>query len=110
MTQDPLTHFHLWIDVPDRDARLADVEDRVAREDRKNPPETLSYLIYYLKELIAGTDYPNFDVDYIQELCTQWVKHKAENIVGFRDNCYKSAITGCMSSLHHTLWKDNFDR
>jgi len=89
------------IDVPEPDARLADVKDRVAREDfaRKNPPETLSYLLPYLKELIAE-DYPNFDVDYIKELFDQWQKHKVEKITGFRDNCYKSAFTGCMSTLH----------
>ena len=99
------------IDVPERDARLADVEDRVAREDfcNKNLPETVSYLVDYLKELIAETDYPNFDVDSIKVLFSQMMKNRFENITGFRDNCFKSPITGCVSPLHHTLWKDNFD-
>ena len=58
------------IDVPGCDARLADVENRVAREDfcRKNLPETVSYLVDYTKELIAETDYPNVDFDYVKEM------------------------------------------
>jgi len=62
-----------------------------------------------MKELIAETDCPNFDFDYVKDMSLQWLQHRVENIMGFRDNCYKSAITGCISPLHHTLWKDNFD-
>ena len=29
--------------------------------------------------------------------------------MGFRDHCYKSVITGSMSTIIQPLWKDNFD-
>jgi len=99
------------IRVPDRKARMADVEDRVAREDAsvKKMSDEFCYQADYIKELIAETDYPKFDVDATREVFFQWDKHKNEKIMGFRDNCYKSAMTGNMSTLPHTLWKDSFD-
>jgi len=99
------------IRVPDREARMADVEDRVAREDAsvKKLSDVVCYQSDYMKELIAETDYPKFDVDATKELYFECLKHKEEKIMGFRDNCYKSAMTGNMSRLSRTLWKDSFD-
>ena len=36
----------------------------------------------------------------------EWKKHKSINIMTFRDNAYKSVITGTMAPVHHTPWKD----
>jgi trimethylamine monooxygenase len=58
-----------------------------------------------VKELIAETDYPSFDVDGACEAFFQWKGHKAEDIMTFRDNAYKSVITGTMAPIHHTPWK-----
>ena len=98
------------INVPDRDIRLADVEARVAGEKAiQSLDDVVIYMSDYVKELIAEIDYPNFDVDVIQEVMSQTLKHRHESIVGYRDNRYKSAITGTVTPPHHTLWKDNFD-
>lgn len=98
------------IDVPDRNARVADVEDRVAREDAgEDDYDAIRYQGDYVKELIAETDYPSFDVDGANEAFFQWKKHKKQDIMTFRNNSYKSVITGTMAPAHHTPWKDALD-
>jgi len=98
------------INVPDHDARVADVAERVAREDAlKRHDDAIRYQAAYVKELLGDVDYPNFDVDTTIEAWYEWEKHKTESIMGFRDNSYKSAMTGAMAPHLHTLWKDNFD-
>lgn len=98
------------IDVPDRDARAKDVVDRVAAEDAlEDDYACIRYQGDYVKELIADTDYPSFDVDGANEAFFQWKKHKKQNIMTFRDNGYKSVMTGTMAPAHHTPWKDALD-
>jgi len=98
------------ISVPDKKAMLADVDDRVAREDAlEDDYACITYQGDYVKELIAETDYPSFNVDGANEAFFQWKKHKKENIMGFRDNSYKSAITGTQAPVHHTKWVDAMD-
>jgi len=98
------------IDVPDRDVRTADVEARQAREDSgKDDYDKIRHQGDYIKELINDTDYPSFDVDRINEEFFKWKKHKHDDVMAFRDNCYKSVMTGTMTPLHHTPWKDALD-
>ncbi len=99
------------ISVPeDKQVLLDDVTERVAREEASDDVKyAIKYQGDYVKELIADTDYPSFDVDGACEAFYKWKKHKVENIMGFRNNCYKSIITGTMAPLHHTPWKDALD-
>ena len=98
------------IALPDTAAMKADVEERVAREDaNEDDYACIRYQGDYVKELIAETDYPSFDVDGANEAFFQWKKHKKQNIMTFRDNSYKSVMTGTMAPLHHTPWKDALD-
>ncbi|SNT12978.1 NAD(P)-binding domain-containing protein [Tropicimonas sediminicola] len=99
------------IEVPaDKQALMADVAEREAREEASDDVKyAIKYQGAYVKELIAETDYPSFDVDGACEAFFEWKAHKAENIMGFRDNCYKSVITGTMAPVHHTPWKDALD-
>jgi trimethylamine monooxygenase len=98
------------IDLPDTAAMVADVEDRVAREDaNEDDYACIRYQGDYVKELIAETDYPSFDVDGANEAFFQWKKHKKKDIMTFRNNSYKSVITGTMAPPHHTPWKDAMD-
>jgi len=98
------------IKVPDRGARLADVEDRIARENAgRSIYDGFRYQGEYVQELIADTDYPSFDVQGANMTFYQFQKHKEVDIMEFRNNCYKSVITGSMSQMHHTSWKDEFD-
>lgn len=94
----------------DKAALLADVTDRVAREDAgADDHDAIEYQGNYVKELIAETDYPSFDVDGANEAFFQWKKHKKKDIMGFRNHSYKSVITGTMAPQHHTPWKDALD-
>jgi len=98
------------IDVPNIDIRLADVKDRVARENAGlDAYDEIRYQGDYVKELIADTDYPSFDVDGANQAFFQWKRYKQEDILAFRDHCYKSIITGTLSPKHHTPWKEDFD-
>ncbi len=98
------------IDVPDRDARAADVAERIAREDAlEDDYAAIRYQGDYVRELIAETDYPSFDVDGANDAFFQWKKHKKQNIMTFRDNAYKSVMTGTMAPVHHTAWVDALD-
>ena len=98
------------IQAPDRDARAADVVDRVAREDAlEDDYGAIRYQGDYVRELIAETDYPSFDVDGANDAFFQWKKHKKQNIMTFRDNAYKSVMTGTMAPLHHTAWVEAMD-
>jgi trimethylamine monooxygenase len=98
------------IAVPDKAAMLADVADRVAREDAgETDYDAIWYQGDYVKELIAETDYPTFDVEGACQAFKEWKGHKKENIMGFRDNSYKSVITGTMAPVHHTKWVEEID-
>lgn len=99
------------IKVPaDKKALLADVEARVAGEDAgKDSYDAIRYQGDYVKELIAETDYPSFDVDGANEAFFEWKKHKKKGIMEFRNHSYRSVITGTMAPPHHTPWKDALD-
>ena len=98
------------IAVPDKAAMLADVEDRVVREDAgETDYDAIWYQGDYIKELVAETDYPSFDVEGACQAFKEWKGHKKEDIMGFRDNSYKSVITGTIAPIHHTKWVNEMD-
>ncbi len=98
------------VDVPDRETRAADVVDRVKREDAgEDDYYAITYQGDYVKELIAATDYPSFDVDGACAAFFAWKKHKKENIMTFRNHGHKSVMNGTMAPAHHTPWKDALD-
>ena len=99
------------INVPDRDVRLADVNVRMAREDAevRSRRDVLRLHVNYTVELLADTDCPRFNTEMWEAAFDQWHENRRENIFTFRDNCFKSPVTGTMSRLHHTPWKDAFD-
>ncbi len=98
------------IEVPDKEARAADVVARVAAEDAgEDDYAAIKYQGDYVQELINETDYPSFDVDGACDAFYQWKGHKKKDIMTFRNNSYKSVITGTMAPVHHTPWKDALD-
>ena len=98
------------IDLPTQEVMISDVNDRVAREDAgQDDYDAIWYQGDYVKELIDETDYPSFDVEGECKVFKEWKGHKKKNIMTFRDNSYKSVITGSMAPIHHTPWKDAMD-
>lgn len=61
-----------------------------------------------MKALLAETDY-NIDVDAMNEIFVKWEKDKHENIATYRDQTFRSVVTGTMSPAHHTSWFKNMD-
>jgi trimethylamine monooxygenase len=91
----------------DKEVLLRDVADRVAGEDAgKDAHDAILYQGDYVKELVAETDYPDFDVDGACQTFFEWKDHKKQNIMTFRDHAYRSVITGTMAPLHHTPWTE----
>ncbi|WP_199260516.1 NAD(P)-binding domain-containing protein [Paracoccus binzhouensis] len=99
------------IEVPqDKQVLMADVREREEREEASDDVKyAIRYQADYVKELIAETDYPSFDVDGACAAFYEWKKHKAEDIMAFRNHSYRSVITGTMAPRHHTPWKDALD-
>ena len=98
------------ISCPDKSDMEADVIARVKAEDAgKDDYDAIWYQGDYIKELVAETDYPTFDVEGACNAFKEWKGHKKINIMTFRDNAYKSVITGTMAPKHHTPWKDAMD-
>ena len=98
------------IALPDAAAMKADVADRIAREDAgEDDYDAIWYQGDYIKELVAETDYPSFDVEGACNAFKQWKGHKKAGIMTFRDNSYASIMTGTMAPKHHTPWKDALD-
>ncbi len=98
------------IDMPSEQDMRADVEDRVAREDAgEDDYDAIRYQGDYVRELIAETDYPSFDIDAANEAFFQWKKHKKQSIMGFRNHGYVSPMTGTKAPPHHTPWVDALD-
>lgn len=98
------------IQVPDRAAR--DAEEKIWL-DREGTLESDEDLIWfqgdYVKELIGLTDYPTFDVEAVNKTFVAWEHHKHDDILSFRDNAYRSLMTGTMAPVHHTPWLEAMD-
>jgi trimethylamine monooxygenase len=63
----------------------------------------------YVQELIDETDYPSFDVEGVNQTFMEWEHHKHDDIMGFRNNAYRSLMTGNMQPAHHTPWLEAMD-
>jgi trimethylamine monooxygenase len=98
------------IALPGKAEMQADVTARVAAEDALDGDYApIIYQGDYVRELIAETDYPSFDVAAADKAFIEWKKHKKQNIMAFRDNAYVSPMTGTMAPRHHTPWVEALD-
>ena len=81
-----------------------------AREEKLEDDEQMIWFQGdYVRELIDETDYPDFDVEGVNKTFMEWEHHKHENIMGFRNNAYRSLMTGNMQPKHHTTWLQEMD-
>ena len=96
--------------APKADAMKKDWQKWLRREKKLADAEQMIWFQGdYVKELIDATDYPNFDIEGVNKTFMVWEHHKMDDIMGFRNNAYKSLMTGTMSPKHHTPWKDALD-
>ena len=98
------------IALPSKAEMQADIDHWRAEEDAiADDYESIRYQGDYTLRLMAMTDYPEFDIEGANQAFFEWKKHKKQGIMTFRDNGYKSALTGTMAPAHHTPWKDALD-
>jgi trimethylamine monooxygenase len=98
------------IRLPKLDAMRKNSKAWRKREEKlENAEQMIWFQGDYVKELIAATDYPSFDVEAVNKTFMEWEHHKMENIMGFRDNAYRSLMTGTMSPKHHSPWVKAMD-
>ena len=84
-------------------------EWRAREETLEDDEQMIWFQGDYTQELIDQTDYPNFDIEAVNQTFMEWEHHKHEDIMGFRNNAYRSLITGSQSPVHHTPWMEAMD-
>ncbi len=98
------------IELPSQPEMHADIDRMRAEEDAgEDDYAAIKFQGKYTTDLMAQTDYPDFNTAGAVQAFFEWKAHKKENIMTFRDHGYKSALTGTMAPEHHTPWKDALD-
>ncbi|MCM2474275.1 NAD(P)/FAD-dependent oxidoreductase [Rhizobium sp. CG5] len=98
------------ITLPPQAELQADFDTWRAREETLEDAEQMIWFQGdYVQELIDATDYPSFDIEATNKTFMEWEHHKAEDIMGFRNNAYRSLMTGTLSPTHHTPWLEELD-
>ncbi len=98
------------IALPSAEAMSQDIKAWRAREEAVSDPfEAIDFQTEYVRDLLGATDYPHLDVDHVARLFKEWEHHKAESILGYRDRCYPSTLTGTVAPVHHTRWMEALD-
>lgn len=98
------------IDLPSKDDMTKDSMAWRAREEKLETDEDMIYFQgAYTQDLIDATDYPSFDIEGVNKMFMEWEHHKHEDIMGFRNNSYRSVMTRTMSPKHHTPWMEAMD-
>lgn len=98
------------VSLPGEAERAADIADWQARYAAL--PDHDSEVVFqadYIRDLIERTDYPLFDLDEVVRIFLAWQRDKHVNIASYRDQTYRSVMTGTMASRHHTPWLDELD-
>ncbi|TCM70754.1 trimethylamine monooxygenase [Acinetobacter calcoaceticus] len=91
--------------LPTREQMQADSQQWHNQERAlKNAAQQVVFQGEYIKQLIAETDYPEFDIDAVNKIFMQWKKDKRENIMDFRNKVHRSVMTGTLAKRHHTPW------
>ena len=75
----------------------------------ETPEDAIWFQGDYVKELIAATDYPSFDIEATNKTFMDWEHDKAADIMGYRNKAYRSLMTGTLSPVHHTPWLEAMD-
>ena len=98
------------ITLPDAETmRAHSAAWRTREEGLSTDEEMIVFQGDYVKDLLAETDYPDYDVDGVNRTFVEWEHHKHHDITGYRNNTYRSLVTGNMQASYPTRWLDAMD-
>ena len=98
------------IELPSKAEMRKDSQAWREREEKlENDEQMIRFQGDNVRDLMAATDYPDFDADGMDETFIEWEHHKHEDIMGYRNHAHKSLITGNMQPVHHTPWLKAMD-
>ncbi len=86
-----------------------DLAWRAEEETLQNAQEMFEFQGKYIQQLIDATDYPSFDIAAVNKTFLEWKHDKYEDIMGYRNKCHRSLMTGTMATPHHTPWLEALD-
>ncbi len=96
--------------LPEEAERRTDINKWLERRNiLKNSFDNVDFQTDYIKDLLALSDYPHFNLDKVSGMLKEWLQDKEENILTYRDKSYQSVVTGTMAAEHHTDWMDELD-
>ena len=98
------------IPLPDAAAMQADMQAWLGREEAlENASAEIDFQAAYVRDLLQPTDYPTFAVEAQGELFKRWKQDKKADIMGYRNQCYTSTITGTAAPELPAPWLEILD-
>ncbi|NVN49452.1 NAD(P)/FAD-dependent oxidoreductase [Mycolicibacterium hippocampi] len=98
------------VDVPTAEVMDADIADWRARyAEVADVMGQIDFQTDYVRDLMAMTDYPDFDIDLVRKHFEDWEHDKDASITGYRDRSFASPCTGTVGPTPHTTWWDELD-
>lgn len=98
------------IKLPTEEEREQDMESWLERMGTLAcQTDFVRYQMEYVKDLKQFSDYPDWDLDQIFENFRDWEQKKIDNILTYRENCYKSGVSGHMAPQHSLSWLEAKD-
>lgn len=96
--------------LPAKAERRLDIDKWLERHEKMvSSSDHVDFQTNYIKDLLALSNYPDFNVDQVGVMFKEWLQDKEENILTYRDKTFKSVVTGTMAETHHTEWMDELD-
>lgn len=93
------------ITIPSAPERQQDITNWYTRgQATKNCFDDIDFQTEYVKDLMKYSDYPSFDIDLVVKNLYEWERNKVEDILTYREKCFKSPVTGDVGPIHHTTW------
>ncbi|MBD8018108.1 NAD(P)-binding domain-containing protein [Kaistella pullorum] len=97
-------------ELPGEAERRLDIDKWLERNSTlKTSFDNVDFQTDYIKDLLALSDYPHFNLDKVAAMLKEWLQDKEENILTYRDKTYQSVVTGTMAGEHHTDWMNELD-
>lgn len=96
--------------LPSKAERSAHMAEWAAKEAAADDAyKMIDFQADYIRELMASTDYPAFDIASTQDSFKQWKKDKSAGILAYRNSAFPSPVTGTMSPPAPRPWSEAMD-